>query len=299
MQRAAFRILQGLIHLTPRPFCLLLGRWLGMIFYFLDRRHRHTSLSNLQQAFGNILSVRERRSIARKSFAHFGRTIVDILKMSLSNPERVERLLSFEGEKNLKEALSKNRGILMFSAHYGNWEVAPLLISRYTRLNVIARPLDNPGFEKELRKIRAFFRAQVIYKQQASRDTLRALGRNEMVAILIDQNVLRREAVFVDFFGLTAATTPGLATFYLRTKAPLIPVFCFPEGHKYIIHIGDPVDVRTTGDVKQDIRAITQQCTQRIEERIRLKPEYWLWFHDRWRSRPESVEKQPELSNCP
>lgn len=300
MQIAAFRIVQGLLFLTPRPLCLLLGRCLGLLFYGTNRRHRQIALTNLQRAFGEKISGRERRSIARKSFAHFGRTIFDILKMSLIRPERIARILSIQGEDSLKQTLKENKGILMFSAHYGNWEVAPFLISRYTRLSVIARALDSPPFERELRKIRAFFQGQVIYKQRASREVLRALAKNEMVAILIDQNVLRREAVFVNFFGRAAATTPGLATFYLRTKAPLIPVFCHPEGHRYIIHIGNPLTVSLSGDVKQDIQAITQQCTQIIEDQIRRKPEYWLWFHDRWRSRPlPSPESSPPSSDTP
>jgi KDO2-lipid IV(A) lauroyltransferase len=293
MQTAAFRIIQGILFLTPRPVCLLLGRWLGLLFYGTDRRHRQIALINLERAFGEERSDRERRSIARKSFAHFGRTVVDILKMSLCRPEKIARLVSIQGEDSLKQALKKDTGILMFSAHYGNWEVAPLLISRHTRINVIARALDSSPFERELRKIRAFYQARVIYKQQAARETLRALGRNEMVAVLIDQNVLRREAVFVDFFGVPAATTPGLAIFYLRTKAPLIPVFCYPEGRGYNIHIGDPLTVSLSGDMKQDILSVTQQCTKVIEDRIQRKPEYWLWFHDRWRSRPEPTPAAP------
>ena len=286
MQTALFHIIKGFLTITPRPLCLLLGRGLGLLFYIGDRRHRRIAMANLQRAFGGQIPLRERRRTARRSFSHFGRTMVDILKMSFSRRGRVARLLDLEGEESLKKALQEEKGILLFSAHYGNWEVAPLLISTFSPLNVIARPLDIQSFERKLLKIRAFFRARVIYKQQASRETLRALRRNEMVAILIDQNVLRREAVFVDFFGEPAATTPGLATFYLRTKSPIIPVFCFPRGLRYVVRMGEPLAVRLSGDIKKDIRTITQQCTAVIEDQIRREPRYWLWFHDRWRSRP-------------
>lgn len=286
-----FRMIQGILFLLPRPVCLALGKGLGSLFHQIDRRRRRIALANLQRAFGNDLSDKEKRAIAKNSFRHFGRTVVDILKLSLGRPERAARLITLEGEKNLVNALKQKKGILMFSAHYGNWEVAPLLISKFTRLNVIARPLDSPRFEKELLKIRSFFRAHVIYKQQAARDTLRALGRNEMVAILIDQNVLRREAVFVDFFGTAAATTPGLATFHLRTHSPLVPVFCYPRGRGYTLHIGEALSIPLTGDLKENIRTVTRHCTAVIEDLIRQRPEYWLWFHDRWRSRPEPPEE--------
>jgi KDO2-lipid IV(A) lauroyltransferase len=108
-----------------------------------------------------------------------------------------------------------------------------------------------------------------------------------MVAILMDQNVLRREAVFVDFFGRPAATTPGPATFHLRTGAPILPVFCSPvPGGRYHIQIHPPLRIDKTGDAGRDIHRITQACTRLIEEQIRLKPDLWFWFHDRWRTRP-------------
>jgi KDO2-lipid IV(A) lauroyltransferase len=113
--------------------------------------------------------------------------------------------------------------------------------------------------------------ARVISKYHASRNVLQALRRNEIVAILIDQNVLREESVFVDFFNKKASTTPGLAMFHLRTEATIIPAFCYPtRDNKYT-----------------NILNITQACTKVIEEQIRARPESWLWFHDRWKSRPK------------
>ena len=130
---------------------------------------------------------------------------------------------------------------------------------------------------------------EVIYKRKAAREVLRTLRENSMVAILIDQNVVDREAVFVDFFGKAAATTPGLATFHLRTQAPIIPVFSIPAtGHTFQIKILPPVEISLSGDQRQDVLKITQICTKIIENQIRSNPKLWLWFHNRWKTRPES-----------
>jgi KDO2-lipid IV(A) lauroyltransferase len=109
-----------------------------------------------------------------------------------------------------------------------------------------------------------------------------------MVAILIDQNVLRSEGVFVEFFGKPASTTPSLAMFHLRTGAPLLPVFCYPSSRNtYSIEVGGPVETAKTGDTNQDVLKITQLCTKIIESQIRKNPDFWFWFHRRWKSRPE------------
>jgi KDO2-lipid IV(A) lauroyltransferase len=282
-----FKALRGLLHVLPRPFCLALGRGLGLLAYGLDTRHRRLAKDNLRTAFGRGLADRERDRIARASFCHFGATLFDIFKLAGQGPGEVAKRVSVEGVEHLEAALREGRGVLLFTAHFGNWEVGSVPISRLGRLNVVARALDNALLEKELAGVRIELGAEVIYKGRASRPILQALRRNEIVAILIDQNVLRSQAVFVDFFGKAAATTPSLAAFHLRTRAPILPVFCTPAPPRgYRLKIHPPVRIRPEGVFDRDVLKITRTCTKIIEGEIRERPDLWLWFHNRWKSRP-------------
>jgi len=283
-----FRFLQAGLNVLPRGWIRAAGRRLGDIFYLADRSHRRTAHSNLAFALGEGSLTPYLKRTARRACRFFGETFLDMLCLARRPPEERDRLLSMEGEAPLLNALAKGKGALLISAHFGQWEMAPALISRLGRLNVVARPLDNPLIEAELEKIRFGLGETVIPKHQAARRILKALRNNEMVAILMDQNVLRREAVFVDFFGKPAATTPAPATFHLRTGAPIFPVFCVPDGKdRYRIRIQPSVRFTATGDAPNDIIRLTQACTRIIEEHIRRQPELWFWFHDRWRSRPD------------
>jgi len=273
----------------PRLLCLAAGRIIGCIFYVFDKKHRSLALSNLKIAFGQEKPLPELKKISRKSFQHFGEFLIYFIKFSVTNDQKKEGLAVIEGKKYLEDALKKGKGVLLFSAHYGNWEIASFFLCKLGKLNVVARPLDNKNLEKKLLEIRRTLGAQVIYKLDATRQIIRKLRANEMVAIIIDQNVLRSQAVFVDFFGKKAATTPSLATFSLRTGAPIIPIFCYPlSPHPYYVRIGKPIDIPLKGDYKEDILKITQQCTNIIEEQIRQNPVYWLWFHNRWKTRPKN-----------
>jgi len=295
-----FKLIQGLFFLFPRKFCLALGRLLGFFFYLIDKRHRHIAHSNLFMALGKNHSVKSLKSIARSSFSHFGEVMLDLIKFSTLKEHKKSRLIEVEGAEHIQNALQEKKGALLFSAHFGNWEIAPYFVSRLGNLKVMARPLDNVFLEKELLQMRLDLGEEVIYKQKAAREVLRALNENSMVAILIDQNVLESEAVFVDFFGKAAATTPGLATFHLRTQAPIIPVFSTPtSAHTFHIKILPPVKVSLSGIHKQDVLKITQICTKIIENQIRDNPKYWLWFHNRWKTRPESETRQPTVNNSP
>ncbi len=284
----AILLLKIPLFVLPRSFCLILGKAFGMMVYYLDRRHRKVALSNLAIAFGPQLSLQERKKAAKASFKNFGRAFIDILSVRHKSPDKVKKLLIVEGREYLERALREGKGALLFSAHYGNWEFAPACITGLGKLHVVARSLDNRFLEKELIRIRRGMGAEIIYKQLAAKPILRALRTKAMVAILIDQNVLRHQAVFVDFFGQPAATTPSLATFYLKTKAPLIPVFCYPAPNgRYHLKISPPLKIDLSGDDRKDVLKITQLCTKIIQDQIEKNPNFWFWFHNRWKTRPD------------
>jgi len=284
-----FHTIKFFTRACPRFLCLAAGRIIGYLFYVFDKKHRSLALSNLKIAFAQEMTLPELKKISKKSFQHFGEFLIDFIKFSVTKDRKKEGLAVIEGKKYLEDALKKGKGVLLLSAHYGNWEIASYFLCKLGKLNVIARPLDNKNLEKKLLDLRRTLGAQVIYKLDATRQIIRKLRANEMVAILIDQNVLRSQAVFVDFFGKKAATTPSLATFSLRTSAPIIPIFCYPlSPHPCYVRIVKPIDISLKGDYKEDILKITQQCTNIIEEQIRQNPIYWLWFHNRWKTRPKN-----------
>ncbi len=283
-----YQIFAGLIRFFPRKIILFLGRETGRLFFHLSRKHHNIAFKNLYTALGKDKTPAEIENIAKLSFQHFGKTFLDMIYLAQLKPEKRNSYLIPDGLENLQTALDKGKGVLLLSAHFGLWEIISAILSKAGKLKVVARPLDNPLMEKELLKLRNALGAMVISKHNASRNILQALRKNEIVAILIDQNVLREESVFVDFFSKKASTTPGLAMFHLRTEAAIIPAFCCPtQDNKYIIKILKPVEVPLSDDSQTNILNITQACTKVIEEQIRARPESWLWFHDRWKSRPK------------
>jgi Kdo2-lipid IVA lauroyltransferase/acyltransferase len=289
IEYGAFKVFMFIFAVLPRSWCLSFGRTLGTLAFRCDRHHRNIALANLRQAFGREKSPAELRTIARDSFRRFGGTVADIFKLFQWGPAAIAKLIDIEGRENLAGAVAGGRGVLVFSAHIGNWEVGSSIISEAGMFSVIARALDNPRLDRALLEFREAMGAHVIYKQQAAKKILQALRNGEIVAVLIDQNVLRREAVFVDFFGRPAGTTPVLGAFHLRTGAPLLPVFCLPAaGSRYRLRILPPVAFVPGEDVGADVLKITGICTRIIETAIREDPASWLWVHDRWRSRPKN-----------
>jgi KDO2-lipid IV(A) lauroyltransferase len=262
------------VRLLPRPAVLALGRGLGRAAFRLDKRHRKIALDNLAVAFGREKTQAEREAIAKASFSNIGRTALDVIKLTGWPADRIRGLVDVEGGENLSQALRAGRGALVFTAHFGNWEISPSQFSELGAFSAVARHLDNPGIDRDLLRLRRRMGATIIDKFGAGRPILQALAKGGIVAIVVDQNVLRDQAAFVDFFGRPAATTPSLAAFHLKTGAPMVPFFCRPAGRR-----------------DADVLKTTQIYTKMIEHEIRREPGLWLWIHKRWNTRPADETK--------
>jgi KDO2-lipid IV(A) lauroyltransferase len=275
--------MRGVLRLTPMRLVRAIGTALGLAFWALDAGHRRLAFRQLQAAFP-ARSAAECRTIARRTFEHFGRSLTILLKFSTMTPERMRAFVVFEGEDRAREALAQGRGVLFITGHFGAWElhgICHALILPPT--SVLARRLDNPLLHELLESVRTATGNRVIYRHGAVRRVLRALQQNEGVAILIDQHIQPADAVTVQFFGRPAATTSAVAALALRTGAPVIPVFGvpLPDGRFRMVY-EHPVEPPVQG-TPQPITEFTQRCTDVLEMYVRRHPELWLWMHRRWR----------------
>jgi Kdo2-lipid IVA lauroyltransferase/acyltransferase len=283
LEYAAVRAVVAAVRLLPVPAVLALGTLLGWSFSAFDRAHRRLALANLVAAFP-LRTRRECRHIARGMFAHFGRLLMALLKFSTMRPEAMLARVEFEGTERVAAAHAHGKGVLLFTGHFGFWEINALVHALALQpIAVLARPLDNPLLHALLESVRQSTGNSVIYRRGAIRRVLRALAANQAVAILIDQHIQTSEAVYVDFFNRPAATTSALAALALRTGAPVVPVFALPlAGGRFRMVYEHPVDP-PRGDDPDAVREFTQRCTDVLEMYVRRYPDLWLWMHRRWR----------------
>jgi len=269
--------------MLPMRAVLAVGSLLGRAFYLVDGPHRRRALRNLEAAFP-VRTYAECRSIARGMFAHFGRLLMVLLKFSTMPAERMLNHVEFDGEDRVVNAHALQRGVLLFTGHFGFWEINALVHALELKpMAVLARPLDNPLLHQLLEMVRTSTGNSVFYRRGAIRRILRALEANQAVAVLIDQHIQTADAVYVDFFNRPAATTSALAALALRTGAPVVPAFALPlPGGRFRMVYEHPVDPPSADD-PDAIREFTQRCTDVLEMYVRRYPELWLWMHRRWR----------------
>jgi KDO2-lipid IV(A) lauroyltransferase len=286
LEYVAVVTLRALLSIMPHRLVRGVGAFMGLLFYWLDSKHRRVAMTNLAQSFPTR-STDEVRIITREMFKHFGRLLFEILKFSTLSHAAMLRRVEFEGEDRARLAYAQGRGVLFFTGHFGFWELHAVVHGLQLRpIGVLARALDNPGLNTLLEDVRGRTGNTVIYRQGAVRRILKTLAAGEGVAMLIDQHMHSADAIWVDFFQRPAATTSTLAALALRTGAPVVPVFALPIGRGRYRMIYEHAVEPPAGDGPDAIREFTQRCTDVLEMYVRRNPELWLWMHRRWRDAP-------------
>lgn len=276
----AWTALKGL-EWTPLPVAHWLARsYLRLVDLALPRLRRVAD-RNLSLALPE-LGMDQRAAIITGVFRSVARLIVSVAKFPAINRENLGRWIRFEGYEYLETATRAGRGVLVATAHLGNWELSAYAHALYRGpMNVVVRPLDNPLLDRLVTRRRELSGNRVLSKRDPIRPILKALAANEAVGILIDQNV-SSDAVFVDFFGIPAAAASGFARLAAHSGATVIPGFalwCETE-KRHVLRFYPPVPM--CGDALQD----TQALQSTVERVIREYPDQWLWIHRRWKTRP-------------
>jgi KDO2-lipid IV(A) lauroyltransferase len=292
----ALVMVMAIVRVAPWPLVRGTGRLLGLLVYVFDFKRRRVALDNLAHAFP-WRGPRDRRAIARRVFAHFGRLLFDIVKFSTLSHQQMLRRVEFEGDERVRQAQALGKGYLLVTGHFGFWELHGLVHGlRLGPIGVLARPLDNPHLNGVLERVRQSTGNVVIYRRGAIRRVMRQMQANLGVALLIDQHIHTPDAVPVEFFDRPAATTSSLAVLALRTGAPVVPVFSVPlPGGRYRLIYEHPVDP-PKDETPEEIRAFTQRCNDVLEMYVRRYPELWLWMHRRWREPGAAAVVIPEPS---
>jgi KDO2-lipid IV(A) lauroyltransferase len=290
---AVARSVPWVVPFVPMAAVRALGRTVGLLAYVADSRRRRTALENLEHAFPGR-TIQARRALVRAMFAHFGALLFELIKFDSYSREQMLAASEVEGEERLRQAQAQGRGVLIFTGHFGYWELLAMAHAlRMSPMTLLARPLDNPYLHTALEEIRTSTGNDVIYRQGAVRRILRNLAAGGIVGVLIDQHLHSADAVYVEFFRRPAATTSALAALALRTGAPVIPVFALPlPNGRYRFIYEHPVDP-PRADTPDAVREFTQRCTDVLEMYVRRHPDLWMWMHRRWRDLDAPAGESP------
>lgn len=288
-QYYCLKIFSSLLCRLPYPIVLWLGSAIGFLHWSLGRSQRRRAIAQLQERLG--VSPTEAAAIARRMFGNIGRTLLEVLYIPALTPEKLQRWVTIENLHYMTEALSHGRGVVILTAHFGNWEwMAARLVQAQLPMAAIAETQPGPGVDRLLNEYREMVGLAPYARGNALVAAMKALKKGNVLGFLADQDA-KENGVFVDFFGRPASTPQGPAVFSLRCGAPVIPAFIVRQpkkGHRILM--SPPIYGDNDGDPAAAISRLTEQMTRVMEDRIRRHPDHWWWFQRRWITDPKTGE---------
>ncbi len=255
------------------------ARW-GRLLFRVSKKHRERALTNLTLAFPEM-SPTERLALAQRVFEHYGIATADFLRASRRSIEELDATTEVRGRENLDDGLSRGKGVLLITGHFGNWERCSSWMSAHGYpLNVIIRDANNSKLNDMVNELRTSTGTRVIPRGNAARPMIERLRANEIIGILPDQNT---DEAYLPFFGHPAGTTLGPGVIASRTGAAVVPMWTVRIGpNRYQINFEPVMEPLPGYEVNGE--GMMRAVMAFLERVIRLHPEQWLWFHDRWKS---------------
>jgi Kdo2-lipid IVA lauroyltransferase/acyltransferase len=287
-----FYTLVTLVRLIPIKTVRVVSGLVGSLLYTVLPRRRQIAVQNIRIAFGDTMSEKEIRKLARQSCKAFILTVIEMIKSPFRFKDgRVVRDRRYKSE-HLEELFQKAKmihdeagGCIFLTPHLGNWELLPYVSALIgIPLAIVIRPMDNPYLERAILSSRIASGQLMIPKVNAMFSLERLLRKGKSVGMLPDQSTSK--GLRVKFFGESATVTPIPALLAVRHSRPVVVVAACRTNDPYFFEgfVSDPIwpDPHSP-DERSEIIRITREINLRMEEVIRKFPEQYLWMHNRWK----------------
>lgn len=274
--------------LLPEAVVLFKGKAIGSLLRFFNFR-RIIINKNIKTAFPH-LSSKEVRALRIKCYQHFGLLAIEILRQAYYKKLKTfEKVDTTDLDEKLVPVIKKGNGVCILTGHIGNWELAGVTLSQQGIENfTTVKEMKSRVGNYLLYQIRDKNGSMTVNRKNAMRAVIKQLKEGKVVTFVLDQNMNRKEAVFVDFFGKKAATMASLATIVRKTGADVIAgaLYRNEDLKTFKFWFGEPIKFVENDDPKESVLENTLRYNQVLEEMIKKHPEQWIWMHKRWRTQP-------------
>jgi len=269
--------------ILPAGLIVWLGRILGNIGFYLDRKHRAIAYTNVKIAFGDTKNTKELNRIVRGSFQNFAQNLFELLRLPIIDSKYIERFVKIEGKEFVDKAIERQKGLILLALHFGSWELSNAVCADFNYpYGLIVK--EQPKFKKLndlLNSYRQINKCRIISRGNQTRDIIKSLKNNDIVAMLIDQG--GKDGMPIKFFNKTSSIHTGAIRLALKFDIPIVMSFIIQEKgqqHRIVFH---PLNLKKSGDLGQDIRTNLRNIIQITEEMISKYPEQYLWFYKIWK----------------
>lgn len=292
----SLRLFISFIKCLPEKLAIKTGRKVGLMSIPFLKSRIQLAHNNLELAYGNTLSLNQRKDLISKLFQMLGEAVIESI---IFKNRDIEENISIDGFENLDNAIKKGKGVILIGPHLGMWELASYFFgSKLKNASTVYKPLKNPLVNNYIIQNREkITHLDLIPSKNGLKHVIKKLRKGLMVVMIYDQNA-GRNGLPAKFFGKTAYTYSAPAAFAQKTGCAVVPAYITKEPgfRKHRIIIDKPIPLIDTGDKEKDLMLNTQQYNDYLETIVRKYPDQWFgWIHRRWRApRTKTRARNPQ-----
>nr|WP_276559068.1 lysophospholipid acyltransferase family protein [Fluoribacter dumoffii] len=260
------------------------------VYKFLPYK-RQVIMANIDRVFGDQLNGDQKKRLAISYYSHLLKSFKEAIQLRFMSEEDLSNLVEVRGHENMLAVVAQQKGVLVLTGHFGNWEVAPIggvlnFKEFQGQFHFIRRTLSIKFIERSLFKQYYQVGLNVIPKKNSLDKVCAALEKNHAVIFVLDQHasLVNRDGIAVEFFGVKAGTYRSLATLSRYTGVPVIPAagYRLPNG-KHVLEFYEPIPWKDYDNAQDSLYYNTLAYNQALERIILAHPEQWNWMHKRWK----------------
>lgn len=267
----------------PQRGVLLFGRIAGSVIYHFSGKRNRIAYSAMKAAFGDKYTPGELRALVKKVYRSMGETFIEILTITKVDKTYVDKYVRLDHPERLDEGGKNPGGMILLSAHFGNWELSTAVSALIGHpLHILARDQKMERLNELLNALRESKGSIVVRKGRDVRNIFRVLRAGGAVGILADQNA-GANGIVLPFFNRPASIPVGAFRFAQKTGAVLIPSFIHRDSGPYHkIEVHEPMRIARG----EDIIPYMERYNRILEDTIARHPDQWLWMHKKWKASP-------------
>lgn len=290
-----FLALEKFLMLLPKKVRRAFFTSLASFAYLVSKRYTKVVRQNLEFVYGNNLDEKFIDGVTKYSYKSLLLNFLYTLEGRYYSIEDISKKVKFENLEIIQKIQEQKRPIIFVTAHYGAWELgAEMLSACIEPIMVVYKGMNNKYFEDYLLSSRAKWKMDYAEKHGAAKELVKRLRAKKAIAILVDTNVSKQDAVEVEF--LNHPTYQLKSTAYLARKfdAALIPILIHADENdeNYTIKVYEELIPPRTEDVENDILIATQMQASWLTKEILKNPKPWFWLHRRWKNDYPAVYKK-------
>ena len=278
---------------TPQGVRHAMGFSIGAVSYLGWPSKRLVTQLNMAQVTGRCAFDPYVRHLAFASWRNYGRYAADFMNFPHLDPDLIDRKIRdlSEGDDgwqgHIGHALQAGRGVIMATAHFGNWDIAGVILARHLPVSAVAETFSDERLNRLLQNQRKEKGVCIIPMESSPRRILRVLQKNQLVAIVVDRPVAEDQGTEVTFFGRKTYVPGGPAALALKSGAAIVPGYVWYGHHnEFNVRAFPPIYPRESrGEQKaNEVARLTQRLYDTFEEMVREWPTQWYMFRQFWPS---------------